>query len=169
MKISKKETDALTKIKKQKIKIILNIPKNNELKNSSDMDSLSNKRRIIDIDDKIKNEKSTKIKDESSKLNFLYYQFVIQLQKYISHKNKEIKVEPLDSNLISRYITFLNYLLFRVGNKNHKKIFFILSRFRKKILGEENLFRSKIDLYHLEKYFNLKENKKPDIIELYNS
>ena len=149
--------------------IIFDIPKYNELKNSSDMDSLSNKRRIIDIDDKIKNEKSTKIKDESSKLNFLYYQFVIQLQKYISHKNKEIKVEPLDSNLISRYITFLNYLLFRVGNKNHKKIFFILSRFRKKILGEENLFRSKIDLYHLEKYFNLKENKKPDIIELYNS
>ena len=30
MKISKKENDALTKIKKQKIKIILNIPKNNE-------------------------------------------------------------------------------------------------------------------------------------------
>lgn len=46
------------------------------------------------------------MKDESSKLNFLYYQFVIQLQKYIFHKNKEIKEEPLNSSVISQYITF---------------------------------------------------------------
>jgi hypothetical protein len=44
-----------------------------------------------------------------------------------------------------------------------------LSKYREKVLGEENLFQTKIYLYHLEKYFNLKENKKPDIIELYNS
>ena len=150
--------------------IILDISKiNNIIKNSSDVDSISNQRRLIDIKDNIKNEKSTKVKDENSKLNFLYYQFVIQMQNYISHKNKEIKAEPLNSSLVSQYITFLNYLLYRAGNGNQKRIFFVLSKYREKVLGEENLFRTKIDLYHLEKYFNLKENKKPDIIELYNS
>ena len=149
--------------------IIFDISKNNVIKNCSDVDNISYQRRIIDIKDKIKNEKSTKVKDESSKLNFMYYQFVIQLQKYISYKNKEIKVEPLNSSIISQYITFFNYILSRTGKENQKRIFFVLSKFREKILGEENLFRTKIDLYHLEKYFNLKENKKPDIIELYYS
>ena len=149
--------------------IIFDNSKNNVIKNSSDVESISNQRRLIDIKDNIKNEKSTKIKDESSKLNFLYYQFVIQMQNYISHKKKEIKAEPLNSSIVSQYITFLNYLLFRTGNENQKRIFFILSKYREKVLGEENLFRTKIDLYHLEKYFNLKENTKPDIIELYNS
>ena len=149
--------------------IIFDNSKNNVIKNSSDVESISNQRRLIDIKDNIKNEKSTKIKDESSKLNFLYYQFVIQMQNYISHKKKEIKAEPLNSSIVSQYITFLNYLLFRAGNENQKRIFFVLSKYREKVLGEENLFRTKIDLYHLEKYFNLKENKKPDIIELYNS
>jgi len=149
--------------------IIFNMSKNNALKIIPDEESISNQKKLIDIKDKMKNEKSTKMKDESSKFNFLYYQFVIQMQKYISHKNKEIKVEPLNSRIVSQYITFLNYILFRAGNESHKRVFFVLSKFREKILGEENLFRTKIDLYHLEKYFNLKENKKPDIIELYNS
>ena len=149
--------------------IIFEMSKNNVIKNSSDIDIISNQRRIIVLRDKIKNEKSTKMKDESVNLNFLYYQFVYQLQKYISHKNKEIKIEPINSNIISQYITFFNYILFKAGNENQKRIFFILSKFREKILSEENLFRTKIILYHLEKYFNIKENTKPDIIELYNS
>ena len=149
--------------------IIFEMSKNNVIKNSSDIDIISNQRRIIVLRDKIKNEKSTKMKDESVNLNFLYYQFVYQLQKYISHKNKEIKIEPINSNIISQYIIFFNYILFKAGNENQKRIFFILSKFREKILSEENLFRTKIILYHLEKYFNIKENTKPDIIELYNS
>ena len=68
-----------------------------------------------------------------------------------------------------QYITFFNYILFKAGNENQKRIFFILSKFREKILSEENLFRTKIILYHLEKYFNIKENTKPDIIELFNN
>ena len=149
--------------------IIFDISKNNIIKNNSEIDNISNQRRIIILKDKTRNEKSTKIKDDSYKLNFLYYQFVYQLKKYISHKNKEIKVEPMNSNIVSQYITFFNYILFRAGNENQKKVFLVLSKFREKILGEENLFRTKIYLYHLEKYFNLKENQKPDIIELYNS
>jgi hypothetical protein len=148
--------------------IMLDNLKINVIKNTSDVDSISNK-RIIDIKDKIRNEKSTKMKDENSKLNFLYYQFLIQMQNYISRKNKEIKIEPLNSNIVSQYITFLTYLFYKAGIGNQKRIFFILSKYREKVLGEENLFQTKIYLYHLEKYFNLKENKKPDIIELYNS
>ena len=41
--------------------------------------------------------------------------------------------------------------------------------FRKKILGEENLFRTKVYLHLLEKYFNVKEIRKIDILELYNN
>ena len=91
------------------------------------------------------------------------------MQEFIFHKNNEIKYEPLNQNIISQFITFYNYFLSLIGNKNANRIFYILNKCREKILGEENLFRTKIILYHLEKYFNIKEIEKIDILELYNN
>ena len=102
------------------------------------------------------NENETKKKEElkpnkNKKVNFLYYQFAYHLQEYIYHKNNELKYEPLNSHIISRFINFFNFFLSLTGNKIKKRIFFIFNKFREKILGEETLFRTKIYLYHLEK------------------
>ena len=53
--------------------------------------------------------------------------------------------------------------------KRKNEIFFVLNSFRKKLLGEEHIFRANIILYHLEKYLNVKEIQKIDIKELYNN
>ena len=55
------------------------------------------------------------------------------------------------------------------GNEFRKRGFLVLNKFREKLLGEEHLFRTNIFLYHLEKYFNIKETQKIDIFELYEN
>ena len=55
------------------------------------------------------------------------------------------------------------------GNKFRNRGFLILSKFREKLLGEVHMFRTNIFLYHLEKYFNIKETQKIDIFELYEN
>ena len=123
--------------------------------------------------EKFKNyENITKRKEElnkkKDKKDYFYYQFTYQLQKYIFRKNNEIKYESLNLNNISKLITQFNYFLSLIGNKKKKRVFYVLDKFREKILGEEKLFRTKIYLYHLERYFNMKEVEKIDILELYN-
>ena len=56
-----------------------------------------------------------------------------------------------------------------LGNEHKKRGFAVLTRFREKLLGEEHSFRTNIFLYHLEKYFNIKETEKIDIYELYEN
>ena len=90
------------------------------------------------------------------------------MQEYFYHKNNEFKEETLNANLLSQYLSFFNYLLSLLGNKNKKRVFFILNKFREKMLSEENLFRTKIYLFQIERYFNLKEVQKTDICDLYN-
>lgn len=102
-------------------------------------------------------------------MDCLYYQFAYQLQEYIYQKNSELKYESLNSHFISQLINFYNYFLSLLGNKNKKRVFFIFNKFREKILGEENLFRTKIYLYHLERYFNIKKIEAIDILELYKN
>jgi tRNA dimethylallyltransferase len=43
------------------------------------------------------------------------------------------------------------------------------NKIREKIISEENLFKTKINLYHLERYFNIREIGKIDVLELYNN
>ena len=143
------------------------------IKNQTNIDILRSQRKIVRVVDNFKNNEKTNkrrevYKNRSSKFSFLYYQFAYQIQEYIYHKNNEFKEEPLTANILSQYLTFYNYILSLVGNENKNRAFFILNKFREKILSEENLFRTKIYLYHIEKYFNLKEVQKTDILELYS-
>ena len=152
--------------------LIIDLPKNNIIKNQTNIDILRSKKKIIRVIDNFKNNERTNkrrevYKNRSSKFNFLYYQFAYQLQEYFYHKNNEFKKEPLTANILTQYLTFFNYILSLVGNENKKRAFYILNKFREKIISEENLFRTKIYLYHLERYFNLKEVQKTDILELY--
>ena len=57
--------------------------------------------------------------------------------------------------------------LFKCSRK--KKIFNILNNFRSKTLGEEHIFKENVILYHLEKYFDIKEFKKIDVMDLYEN
>jgi hypothetical protein len=153
--------------------LIIDLPKNNIFKHQSNIDIIRSKKNIIRVVDNFKNNERTNkrkevYKNRSSKFNFLYYQFAYQLQEYFYHKNNEFKTEPLSANILSQYLTFFNYILSLVGNENKKRAFYILNKFREKILSEENLFRTKIYLYHIERYFNLKEIQKTDILELYS-
>ena len=153
--------------------LIIDFPKNNIIKNQTNIDILRSQKKIIRVVDNFKNNERTNkrrevYKNRSSKFSFLYYQFAYQIQEYIYHKNNEFKEEPLTANILSQYLTFCNYILSLVGNENKNRAFFILNKFREKILSEENLFRTKIYLYHIEKYFNLKEVQKTDILELYS-
>lgn len=153
--------------------LIIDFPKNNIIKNQTNLGVIRNKKKIVRVVDNFKNNERTNkakqvYKNRSSKFSFLYYQFAYQLQEYFYHKNNEFKTESLSANILSQYLTFFNYLLSLVGNENKKRAFFILNQFREKVLSEENLFRTKIYLYHIERYFNLNEVQKTDILELYS-
>ena len=155
--------------------LILEIPKNKVIPSSTNINIIRNEKTTLFYKDKNKlNEKEREKREESryyknKKMDFLYYQFTYQLQEYLYHKKSELKYEPLNPHNISRLTNFYNFILSLIGNKNKKKIFFIFNKFREKILGEENLFRTKIYLYYLERYFYLKEIDTIDILELYNN
>ena len=62
-----------------------------------------------------------------------------------------------------------NFFFYVIKYKKKSNIYFILNQFRLKLLGEEHLFKSNIILYHIEKYFNVREIQKVDILELYEN
>ena len=63
-------------------------------------------------------------------------------------------------------LTFFSYIL-RCKNISQMIVLNIIENFRKKLLSEEHLYRNHIDLYFLEKYFNLEKKEKIDINEIY--
>ena len=112
--------------------------------------------------------------DEINKIPFLdkekkRNEFDYRIKEYINIKNKQMKAEPLNAQVTSHFMNFFNFLMYMCHNQNRKRIFFVLNNLRRKILGEEHIFRSSIILYHLEKYFDIKENKKVDIMNFYEN
>lgn len=158
--------------------LMISLP-NNAMHNNVNNIPLYNKKQNLSIlKDKIKNNEngSNKKEDlksfcfhESDKINSIYFQFSHQLQEFINHKRKTFKTEILNEKIISKYITFFNYCMTFSGNEYKKRGFEVLNKFRQKLLGEEHLFRTNIFLYHIEKYFNIKERDKIDIYELYEN
>lgn len=53
-------------------------------------------------------------------------------------------------------------------NENDNKLY-LINNFRKKLLSEEHLYREFINLYLIEKIFQIEETQKFDIYELYNN
>ena len=97
-------------------------------------------------------------------------QFSNQIKEYINNKNNTFKAEPLNSKATSHFISFFNYLMSSIfKHPNKKRIFNILNHFRSKILGEEHFFKTNTILYHLEQYFDVKETKKIDVMDLYEN
>ena len=107
---------------------------------------------------------SITILNEAKKNNFSN-----ELNEFIKEKNKSFNVEPLNIKITTKLINFLYFLFYVAKFKRKNQVFFILNQFRQKILGEEHIFKTNIIFYHLEKYFNIKEIKKVDIMELYQN
>jgi hypothetical protein len=114
---------------------------------------------------------SCKVRESDKRINnyFSYFDFSNQLREFFSYKQKKFKIEPLNEKILCRFITFYNYLLSFTGNYHKKRAFYILDKFRKKILGEDHVFRTNLFLYQLKKYFDIKESEKVDIFELYEN
>ena len=156
----------------------------NDLSNSNDLIASLQKNNLSNIiKSKISNNKQRisfqkkdfKLKNESigtsviNKKTVYNKNFNEKINKFINDKNQSFKVEPLNVKITSKLINIFDFILYLFKYKGKNQIFFILNHFRQKILGEEHIFRTNIILYHLEKYFNIKEIKKIDIMELYDN
>ena len=95
--------------------------------------------------------------------------FAKELNQFIERKNRTFKVEPFNIKITTKYMNFLNFFFYILKFRRKSKIYFMLNQFRLKLLGEEHIFKSNIILYHIEKYFNIKEIQKVDILELYDN
>ena len=139
--------------------------KNNNLTNSNDL--------ILHIQNNIINHTQNRGKKNSFMLKneelIDNSNFAKELREYMDRKNKYFKVEPLTVKMTYHFINFFSFMLFLFKFRRKNEIFFILNSFRQKLLGEEHLFRANIILYHLEKYFNIREIQKIDIMELYDN
>ena len=160
--------------------LMLSLKNNNIIyNNTNNLSIINNKRRISISKNKKKNLDiifNKKKEDliggsfhESDKSNNTYYQFSHQLKEFFQHKKKSFKIEQLNEKILNKYLTFFNYIMSFTGNEFRKRGFLVLNKFREKLLGEEHLFRTNFFLYHLEKYFNIKETQKIDIFELYEN
>ena len=144
-----------------------NLSNSNELicnKNNNNL-GMNNITVIKTVNPKHVNNNNCEINNEK-----LYIQFSAQIKEYINRKNKTLKYESLKLESTPIFINTYNFFmsLFK-KNKDKYGIFFIFDKFRKKILGEEHFYKANIILYHLEKYFDIKEEKKIDIMELYEN
>jgi hypothetical protein len=68
---------------------------------------------------------------------------------------------------INHFFTNGNYIASLFCYKEPINYYLTMENFRKKLLSEEHFFRMNNYLYLFEKYFDLQESKKIDIIELY--
>lgn len=70
---------------------------------------------------------------------------------------------------INHFFTIGNYITSLFCYKEPRNYYKTMENFRKKLLSEEHFFRTHNYLYLFEKYFDLQESKKKDIIELYKN
>jgi hypothetical protein len=141
------------------------IEENNKNNFSNSNDLIVNMQNNITIYSKNKNRRNTLKKQNEELLE--NSTFALELKDFINRKKKLIKIEPLNPDITSHFINFFYFILFLFKFRRKSDIFYILDSYRQKLLGEEHIFRSNIILYHLERYFNIQEIQKVDIMELY--
>ena len=95
--------------------------------------------------------------------------FKILLRKYFNYKKKNFQYEKMTIDKINHFFKISNYIASLFCYKEPRNYFIALDNFRIKLLSEEHFFRTHNYLYLFEKYFDLQESKKIDIIELYKN
>ena len=150
---------------------------NSVLKNKSNI-LLLNKKQNFCTDIKINSMKSKSDKkygmshayiSQEDKGNDDYGHFSQNLNKFISEKKQNIKLESIPTKYLEKYISPCYFLISLFTKKSRiGKIFYIIKKFRKKLLSEEHIFRTHIFLYYFKQFFDVMESEKIDITELYN-
>ena len=102
----------------------------------------------------------------NEKLNI---QFSNQLKEFCNRKNKIYKLENLKYEVTPIFLNPYNYLMSLFKDRDRYGLFYVLDKFRKKSMSEEHLFKLNVVSYYLEHYFDFKEEKKIDIVELYKN
>ena len=98
-----------------------------------------------------------------------YIHFSQNLSKFILEKRKSIKKPEISSNDLKQFTSLYYFIISIICPKAKKaEFFYIINKFRKKLISEEHLFNNQIFLYYLEKYFDINESEKIDFMELYN-
>ena len=95
--------------------------------------------------------------------------FKILLRKYFNYKKKNFQYEKMTIDKINHFFKIRNYIASLFCYKEPRNYYKIMENFRIKLLSEEHFFRTHNYLYLFEKYFDLQESKKIDIIELYKN
>ena len=98
-----------------------------------------------------------------------YIHFSQNLSKFILEKRKSIKKPEISSNDLKQFTSLYYFIISIICPKAKKaEFFYIINKFRKKLISEEHLFNNQIFLYYLGKYFDINESEKIDFMELYN-
>ena len=159
-------------------------------KNSSEYVNDSSKQIIYQtnknpLHSKFQNEKINKYDDTISRqsnlnnndnLNTVIYtntEAVSYLKTIIQSKLKLVIPEKQDftlSNFLERKTNFLQFFkFFCVCQKRTENNINLINNFRNKLLSEEHLYRIHINLYLLERIFEIDEHYKFEVNELYNN
>ena len=98
-----------------------------------------------------------------------YHAFKEELKYYMNENKKKVKNTSKKMIFMEQNFSFFDYFLTLFSNKKNKQNgVYILNHFRKKLLSEEHFYRSHLNLYLLEKYFDM-EQEKADILELFKN
>ena len=113
--------------------------------------------------------KNAQSKKVTTKTTINYRLFTKQFSRFLSNKKTNIKHEILSESYLKKNTSFFYYLTTFLGQISERsKPFYIINKFRKKLLSEEHFFKSHVYSYYLEKYFGIVKSGKIDITELYN-
>ena len=100
--------------------------------------------------------------------NIRYNAFKIQLKYYMNENMKKVKQISKKMIFIEKKFSFFDFFSTLCSDKNKQNGVYVLEHFRKKLISEEHLYRSHLNLYLFEKYFDM-EQEKADILELFKN
>ena len=100
--------------------------------------------------------------------NTRYNAFKEELKFFMNENKKKVKNTSKKMKFMEQNFSFFDYYSTFCSSKNNQSGVYVLEHFRKKLLSEEHFYRSHLNLYLLEKYFDM-EQEKADILELFKN
>ena len=93
----------------------------------------------------------------------------ILMYKYFHYIKRNFVYEKTNIEDINKFFSFLKYINSSLCYKRENKFYYVLNNFRQKLLSEEHFFKTQNSIYLFEKYLDIQESQKIDIIELYKN
>ena len=135
-------------------------------KDKSELKMNNKKRNDFDFEENVNNNQLINDCNMIATNNIRYNIFKAELKFFMNENKKKIQHANKKISFMDENFSFYDYLSTLCCNKTNKNGVYILDHFRKKLLSEEHFYRSHLNLYLLEKYFEI-EQEKANIFELY--